>query len=516
MNLIKSTGTFGFFTLISRILGYLRDILIAIFLGTGVLADAFFIAFRIPNTFRRLFSEGTFNAAFVPSYASEITKGKKQSNKFANKIFNLLFLGLLFLVLIAQIFMPAFVSIIAPGFVENVEKMELAISLTRITFPFLFFICLASFFSAILNSHNKFASASAAPIILNLILIGILLFSKTLGDELVYYLSYGVSFAGFLQLVFLYKFVRKFYSLKFYFSFDRTKENNLIDDKVKVFFKKLLPSIFASGVTQINILVGTIIASFQASAVSYLYYADRIYQINLAIAGIAIGVVVLPQLSKHIQSKKISKIHLIQNKALELSLFLTLPASAALLIASEEIISALFGYGSFDQESAINSGKALYYFALGLPAFSLIKVFSSFFFANHDTKIPFYISLFSVLINIVISISYFNEIGFIIIPIATTISSWLNAILLFAFLKNRDLFSFNNIFLVRFIKIIIASLLMAIFFNFLITYFKYELSFNQNIKLFYLILSVILSLLFYLLVSYWIKAFKTSDIKLKY
>ena len=509
MNLLKSTGTFGFFTLLSRILGYLRDILIAIFLGTGVLADAFFIAFRIPNTFRRLFSEGTFNAAFVPSYASEIVKGKKQSNKFANNIFNLLFLGLLFLVLIVQIFMPAFVSIIAPGFVENVEKMELAVSLTRITFPFLLFVCLASFFSAILNSHNKFAAASAAPIILNIILIGVLLFSKLLGDNLVFYLSYGVSFAGFLQLVFLYKFVRKFYSLKLDF---KIKTNS----KIKVFFKKLLPSIFASGVTQINILVGTIIASFQASAVSYLYYADRIYQINLAIAGIAIGVVVLPQLSKYIQTKKKSKIHLIQNKALELSLFLTLPASAALLIASEEIISALFGYGSFDQVSVINSGKALYYFALGLPAFSLIKVFSSFFFANHDTKIPFYISLFSVLINIVISISYFNEIGFIIIPIATTISSWFNAILLFAFLKNRDLFSFNKIFLVRFVKIIVASLLMAILFNFLITYFKYELAFNQNIKSFYLILSVILSLLFYLFVSYWIKAFKTSDIKLKY
>ena len=509
MNLLKSTGTFGFFTLLSRILGYLRDILIAIFLGTGVLADAFFIAFRIPNTFRRLFSEGTFNAAFVPSYASEIVKGKKQSNKFANNIFNLLFLGLLFLVLIVQIFMPAFVSIIAPGFVENIEKMELAISLTRITFPFLLFVCLASFFSAILNSHNKFAAASAAPIILNIILIGVLLFSKLLGDNLVFYLSYGVSFAGFLQLVFLYKFVRKFYSLKLDF---KIKTNS----KIKVFFKKLLPSIFASGVTQINILVGTIIASFQASAVSYLYYADRIYQINLAIAGIAIGVVVLPQLSKYIQTKKKSKIHLIQNKALELSLFLTLPASAALLIASEEIISALFGYGSFDQVSVLNSGKALYYFALGLPAFSLIKVFSSFFFANHDTKIPFYISLFSVLINIVISISYFNEIGFIIIPIATTISSWFNAILLFAFLKNRDLFSFNKIFLVRFVKIIVASLLMAILFNFLITYFKYELAFNQNIKSFYLILSVILSLLFYLFVSYWIKAFKTSDIKLKY
>ncbi len=297
MNLLKSTGTFGFFTILSRLLGYLRDILIAIFLGTGVLADVFFVAFRIPNTFRRLFSEGAFNSAFVPSYASEIARGKIQSNKFANNIFNYLFLGLLFLVLVVQVFMPAFVSIIAPGFVEEVEKIELAINLTRITFPFLFFISLASFFSAILNSHNKFAAASASPIILNIILIGILFFSKLLEDELVYYLSYGVSLAGILQLFFLYKFVNKFYSLKFNFKIR-------IDKKTKIFFKKLLPSIFSSGVTQINILVGTIIASFQASAVSYLYYADRIYQINLAIAGIAIGVVVLPQLSKHIQSKK--------------------------------------------------------------------------------------------------------------------------------------------------------------------------------------------------------------------
>ena len=175
-----------------------------------------------------------------------------------------------------------------------------------------------------------------------------------------------------MQLFFLYKFVNKFYSLKFNFKIR-------IDKKTKIFFKKLLPSIFSSGVTQINILVGTIIASFQASAVSYLYYADRIYQINLAIAGIAIGVVVLPQLSKHIQSKKKDKILLIQNKALELSLFLSLPASIALLLGSENIISALFGYGSFDEVSVLNSGKALYYFALGLPAFSLIKVFSIFF-----------------------------------------------------------------------------------------------------------------------------------------
>ncbi len=335
MNLLKSTGTFGFYTIISRLLGYLRDILIAIFLGTGLLADAFFVAFRIPNTFRRLFSEGTFNAAFVPSYASEMVRGKKQSNKFANEIFNLLLISLLLITLFVQIFMPAFVSLIAPGFIGDIDKMEIAITLTRITFPFLLFICLASFFAAILNSHNKFAASSGAPIILNIVLVLVLLFSSYLGDTLVFYLSYGVSLAGLLQLLFLYKFVRKHYSIKINIKIKITK-------KVEIFFKKLLPSIFSSGVTQINILVGTIIASFQASAVSYLYYADRIYQINLAIAGIAIGVVILPQLSKYIQSNKKDRILLIQNKALELSLFLSLPASIALILGSEQIISALF------------------------------------------------------------------------------------------------------------------------------------------------------------------------------
>ena len=509
MNLVKSTGTFGFYTIITRILGYLRDVLIAIFLGTSFLADAFFVAFRIPNTFRRLFAEGTFNAAFVPSYSSEIIKGKKKSNKFANDIFNLLFLGLLFLTIIIEIFMPAFVSLIAPGFVDDSEKMRVAINLTRITFPFLFFICLASFFSAILNSHNKFAAAAAAPIILNVVLILILFFSNSLGDHLVYYLSYGVSIAGFLQLIFLYKYVLKYYSIKFNFKFK-------ISNKVNFFFKKLLPSIFSSGVTQINILIGTIIASFQASAVSYLYYADRIYQINLAIAGIAIGVVVLPQLSKYVQTKKKNKILFIQNKALELSLFLSLPATIALIIGSEQIVSALFGYGSFNESSVNNSSLALYYFALGLPAFAFIKVFSSFFFANHDTKTPFYVSLISVMINIFISIYYFNEIGFIIIPIATSISSWFNSILLFFFLKNFNLFNFNKTFFVNSVKIIIASALMGLFFNFLLNFFQNELAFSNLIKSLYLILSVILGLLFYLTVCYFIKAFKLKDIKLKY
>jgi len=176
MNLVKSTGTFGFYTIISRLLGYLRDVLIAIFLGTSFLADVFFVAFRIPNTFRRLFSEGTFNAAFIPSYTSELVKIKSRSQKFASEIFNLLFLGLLFLVLIIEVFMPAFVKLIAPGFVDNSEKIQLAVNLTRITMPFLVFVSLSSFFFFFLNSHHNFAAASAAPIFLIVVLRGILFF----------------------------------------------------------------------------------------------------------------------------------------------------------------------------------------------------------------------------------------------------------------------------------------------------------------------------------------------------
>ena len=508
MNLIKSTGTFSFFTLISRLLGYVRDIFIAIFLGAGPLADVFFIAFRIPNTFRRLFSEGTFNAAFVPSYSSLLRK-KKQSTNFANNIFNLLILGLLFLVIVIEILMPLFVFLIAPGFEGDPQKMELAITLTRITFPFLLFISLASFFSAILNSHNKFAIASAAPIILNILLIGVLFFGKILNDRLVYYLSYAVTISGILQLIFLYLFVKKYFLPKL-------KLNIKIDQKVKIFFKKLLPSIFSSGVTQINILVGTIIASFQAGAVSYLYYADRVYQINLVIAGIAIGTVILPQLSKHVQNNKKDKINLIQNKALELSLFLSIPAAIALSIASEEIISSLFGYGSFDEESVKNSAKALFYFGVGLPAFALIKVFSTFFFARHNTKIPFYISLTSVLLNIFISVAFFKEIGFIIIPIATTISSWFNALLLFILLKKENLFNFNLTFIDRFIKILAISMAMGIFFSFLIYYLNDKLIYGEIFKSLYLIGAAILGFTFYILMAISIKAFKISDIHLKY
>jgi len=509
MNLIASTSTFGFFTLISRLLGYVRDILIAIFLGTSLFADAFFVAFRLPNTCRRLFAEGTFNAAFIPSYAGALAKDKLEADNFAKNVFNLLFIILLFFVLVAEIFMPQLIFLIAPGFYKDPEKLNLAIELSRITFPFLFFICLASFFGAILNSYNKFAAAAAAPIILNIILIGSLFFSQWINISDVLALSYAVSIAGFLQLIVLFFFVRKNFkpilSIKI-----------KIDKQVKFFFRKLLPSIFSSGVTQINILVGTIIASFQASAVSYLYYADRVYQMNLAVAGIAVGTVMLPELSKHVKNNNSEQISNLQNRALELSLFLSVPAAAALVLASEQIITSLFGYGSFNNESVINTAIALTFFAFGVPAFSILKIFSNYFFARNDTKTPFYLSVLSVILNILISISFFNKFGFIIIPIATSISSWINVFLHFYFIRKRNLYNFDKTFIYKFPRMILSVVVMGIVLYLLLGFFSEKFDYNEDWKFIYLFIIVIISLISYFLISNFSGAFKFRDIKLKH
>ena len=508
MNLIASTSTFGFFTLISRILGYVRDILIAIFLGTSFFADAFFVAFRLPNTFRRLFAEGTFNAAFIPSYASELAVNKERADHFAKNIFNLLFLILLILVLISEIFMPQLIFLIAPGFYKDPEKLKLAVDLSRITFPFLFFICIASFFGAILNSYNKFAAAAAAPIILNVILIGSLFFSQWLNISDVLTLSYAVSFAGFLQLLILLFFVRKNFkpilSIKI-----------KLDKQIKFFFRKLLPSIFSSGVTQINILVGTIIASFQAGAVSYLYYADRVYQINLAVAGIAVGTVMLPELSKHVKNNNSDDINNLQNRALELCLFLSIPAATALVLASEEIITSLFGYGSFNSDSVTNTALALTFFAFGVPAFSILKIFSNYFFARNDTKTPFYLSVISVILNILISVSFFNKLGFVIIPIATSISSWINVFLHYYFIKKRNLYNFDKTFIYKFPRMILSVVVMGIILYLLLGFFSDKFVYNESWKFIYLFIIVIISLLSYFLISNFLGAFKFKDIKLR-
>ena len=506
MNLLSSASIFSFFTLISRILGYLRDILIAIFLGTSIFADAFFVAFRLPNTFRRLFAEGTFNAAFIPSFTAAKLNNNKIGKTFADDVLSLLVLTLVTIVTIAEIFTPYLVYLIAPGFISDDVKFKLAVEFTRITFPFLLFVSLSSFFSGVLNSYNKFAAAAAAPIILNIILITTILLSYLLGLNIAKQLSLGVTIAGVLQLIFLIYFTLEFYkpNIKLIFK---------ISKKVKFFFNKLLPSIFSSGVTQINILVGTIIASFQSGAVSYLYYADRVYQINLAIAGIAVGTVSLPVLSKAFKSQNYSKVSIIQNKAIQLSFLFSIPASLGLIIASEEIISGLFGYGSFSVKDVEMTAKALKFFGYGVIAFALIKILSNFFFARDNTKTPFYISSLIVFLNVLISLSFFNKVGFIIIPIATSISTWVGVFIFLYLLQKKNYLLLKKELFYNTLKTMFSSAIMCFVLVFALKVYSSYLDYSYDYKTIYLLLIVGFAGIVYLLSCYLLGLLKTKNYK---
>ena len=506
MNLLSSASIFSFFTLISRILGYIRDILIAIFLGASIFADAFFVAFRLPNTFRRLFAEGTFNAAFIPSYTAANLRGKTSSKIFADQVLSLILLILTFIITIAEIFTPYLVYLIAPGFITDDIKFNLAVEFTRITFPFLLFVSLSSFFSGILNSNNKFAAAAAAPIILNVILILSILISYLKGFDIAKQLSYGVTFSGVIQLTFLVYFTKKFYNPSIKFKFKVSK-------KVKFFFKKLLPSIFSSGVTQINILVGTIIASFQTGAVSYLYYADRVYQINLAIAGIAVGTVSLPVLSKAFKAKNFSKVSMIQNKSIQLSLLLSMPASLGLIIASEEIVNGLFGYGSFTSNDVEMTSKALMFFGYGIIAFALVKILSNFFFARDNTKTPFFISAFIVFLNVLISLTFFDSVGFLIIPIATSISTWVGVLIFLYHLKKNNFLLLQNKLFYNTFKIVISSLIMTFALIFSLKKYSSFLDYTYIYKSFYLIIIIGFVGIVYLLSCYILGLLKIKNYK---
>ena len=508
MNLLSSTSVFSFYTLLSRVLGYLRDILIAIFLGTSIYADASFVAFRLPNTFRRLFAEGTFNAAFIPSYTKEKLKGVKEGKKFADEIFSLLLFFLIFLIIIIEIFTPFLVYLIAPGFYGDSEKFNLAVEFTRITFPFLLFVSLSSLLAGILNSNNKFAAAAAAPIVLNIILISFLLFSFYYNQNIAKSLSIGVTLAGIFQFIILTIFTKKFYT-------PSIKLISKLNKKILNFLSKLLPSIFSSGVTQINILVGTIIASFQSGAVSYLYYADRVYQINLAIAGIAVGTIALPSLSKSIKLNDQKSVDQIQNRSVELSLLLSVPATFGLLIASNEIVNCLFGYGSFNSTDVIYTSSALTFFAIGVPAFALIKVLSNFYFARDNTTLPFYISLISVALNIIISVSFFRKYGFIVIPIATSISTWVAVFAYFVLLRKNNLINFGNKYLLNFSKILIATIFMCFFLYFGLDYYEDKFEYSYKFKLIYMLIMVGLSAAIYLFIAKLLGVLNLKSYKLK-
>ena len=283
--------------------------------------------------------------------------------------------------------------------------------------------------------------------------------------------------------------------------------------KVKFFFKKLLPSIFSSGVTQINILVGTIIASIQSGAVSYLYYADRVYQINLAIAGIAVGTVSLPVLSKAFKKKNFSKVSNIQNKSIQLSLLFSIPASLGLIVASEEIINGLFGYGSFTLEDVKITSQALMFFGYGVVAFALVKILSNFFFARDNTKTPFFISAFIVFLNIIISLSFFKKIGFLIIPIATSISTWIGVLIFLYLLKQREYMLLQNRFFNNTFKIIISSIIMVLTLITVLDKYSSYLEYTYAYKSIYLLIIVGSAGIVYLLSCYLLGLLKIKNYK---
>jgi len=440
MSLMRSAAVVGGMTIISRILGFVRDVLIASVLGTGLVADAFFVAFRFPNLFRRLFAEGAFNSAFIPLFAKRLEgEGEQQARNFGEEVLSVLTFTLIVFTVIAEIFMPLLVYLLAPGFVDNPEKFDLAVMLTRIAFPYLLFMSLVAFLSGVLNSLGRFAAAAAAPILLNVVLISLLAFAAFASEkqQVGYLLVWGVSLAGFLQFLMLVIAARR---SGMAFKLRRPR----LTPGVRRLIALGIPGVIAGGITQINIMIGTIIASMQDSAVSFLYYADRIYQLPLGVIGIAIGVVLLPEIARQLRGGKDNEAEASQNRAMEFSMLLTLPAAVALVVIPEPILMVLFERGAFSNEATVATASALMAFAFGLPAFVLNKIFSPGFFAREDTKTPMHFAGVAMAVNVVASLAlfpYFQHVG---IAIATSLAGWINVILLGVTLYRRGHFKIDH------------------------------------------------------------------------
>lgn len=463
--LYRSFATVGGLTMISRVLGFVRDILIASALGSGAIADAFFVAFRFPNLFRRLFAEGAFNAAFVPLFAKRLHgEGTSEATSFAEESMSVLFFALVVFSLICIVAMPWLMLVLAPGFTTDPEKYDLAVLLTRIAFPYLLCMSLVALLSGILNSMHRYWAAAAAPILLNAVLIAAITLAIILGHAQTpaagIILSIGVSVAGLAQFAMLWIAVGRT-GLRL-----RLRRPRLTPG-VKRLIHLGIPGLISGGITQINIAVGTIIASLQAGAVSYLYYADRLYQLPLGIVGIAIGVVLLPDLSRRLRAGDHQAAMDSQNRSVEFGLLLTLPAAVALAVAAEPIIRVLFERGAFLPADTAATAPALAAFAFGLPGFVLIKVFQPAFFAREDTKTPMRFAAVNMIVNVIGSLVLFyafDRLGYhphIGIALATSLAGWLNAAFLWAALVRTDEFSADRRLLRSLPLIILASAIMG-------------------------------------------------------
>lgn len=438
MALLRSIATVGGFTMLSRVTGFARDILIANALGAGMLADMFFVAFKFPNLFRRLFAEGAFSAAFVPLYAGMLERdGQAAADAFARRALSALGVVLLAFVLALEIAMPWAMYVFAPGFDQVAGKIEMAVELTRITFPYLLFISLVSLQGGVLNSHGKFAAAAGTPILLNLTLIGFLLGVTPLTEGPGHALAWGVSAAGVLQFGWLAVNCRRAgVSLR--------PAWPSLDPKVRLLARRIVPVAFGAGLYQINLLIDTMLASLVGDgAVSYLYYADRVNQLPLGVVGIAVGTALLPLLSRQIGAGNVEGAIVNQNRALEFALVLTVPAAVALALMADPIVSVLFERGAFGAREREATAAALAAFSLGLPSYVLIKVFTPGFFARHDTATPVKVAAGALVANVVLCLALMGPLKHVGIALASALSSWLNAGVLAYILHRRGHFALD-------------------------------------------------------------------------
>jgi putative peptidoglycan lipid II flippase len=425
--MLRSIATVGGWTMTSRLLGFVRDILIARVLGAGAEADALFVAFRLPNLFRRLFAEGAFNAAFVPLYARALSeRGGLLADRFAEETLALMLAALLGLSFLAEVTMPWLMALIAPGFTGDAAKYALAVQFTRITFPYLVFMALAALYGGILNAHRRYAHAAAVPVLLNLVMIAGLVLVAPWSGRPGLVLAWSITLAGICQFLWLVPAAARS-NAKLHVPI-----RPVLTPELKRLLKLMAPGVIGSGALQINLLIGTMIASLAPGAVSYLYYADRIYQLPLGVIGSAIGVVLLPEIARSLRAGEGATANENLNRGIELALLLTLPAAVALTLIPNEIVKVLFERGAFGAEARQATAAALAAFASGLPAYVLIKVLRPAFYAREDTVTPFRYAVAAMIANTVLGLILFAILGFVGIAIATAVASWLNVALLWS------------------------------------------------------------------------------------
>ena len=457
--LVSKFATVGGASMASRVLGFAREAMIAAFLGAGPVADAFYVCFRLPNLFRRLFAEGAFNIAFVPLFAKELEGGGEEgAKKFARDVFSVLTSWLFVLTLLAIIFMPAlFALLVSDVYQQDALKFDNSVLMTRIMFPYLFCMSLVAMLSGILNSLRRYFLAAIVPVLLNIILILVLLFGHFAGFsdwEMGTALAIGVLISGFAQLGFLFWGVHKE-------GFRFTLKVPRLTPGVRRLMVLMGPSLLTGGVLQINLLVGTIIATAQDGANALLNYADRLNQLPLGVIGIAVGVVLLPELSRALKAGDGAEVQNLQNRSLEFSLALTLPATVGFLVISQDIVALLYERGAFDAQTTVQTSRALVAFATGLPAYVMMKVFQPAFFAREDMRTPFWFSVIMVITNIAVSLLLFPSFGHVGIAIGTSVSAWVNLILLAGTQWRRNDFRPDGLTLRRLFLLLVASILMG-------------------------------------------------------